>query len=42
MLFPLLQKIEVTNKSVFDLLSKTTEYLQPNPGENHTMCVFST
>lgn len=28
------QKIEVTNKSVFDLLSKTTEYLQPNPGKN--------
>lgn len=28
-----LQKIEVTNKSVFDLLSKTTEYLQPNPGK---------
>lgn len=27
------QKIEVTNKSVFDLLSKTTEYLQPNPGK---------
>ncbi|KAM7406629.1 hypothetical protein PAMP_000999 [Pampus punctatissimus] len=26
------RKIEVTNKSVFDLLSKTTEYLQPNPG----------
>uniref|UniRef100_A0A8D3DDB7 BAR domain-containing protein n=1 Tax=Scophthalmus maximus TaxID=52904 RepID=A0A8D3DDB7_SCOMX len=25
------RKIEVTNKSVFDLLSKTTEYLQPNP-----------
>lgn len=40
MLFPLLQKIEVTNKSVFDLLSKTTEYLQPNPGENHTMCCY--
>ncbi|CAB1339078.1 unnamed protein product [Coregonus sp. 'balchen'] len=26
------RKIEVTNKSVLDLLSKTTEYLQPNPG----------
>ncbi|XP_029353829.1 endophilin-A3a isoform X2 [Echeneis naucrates] len=25
------RKIEVTNKSVFDLLAKTTEYLQPNP-----------
>ncbi|XP_023669660.1 endophilin-A3a isoform X2 [Paramormyrops kingsleyae] len=25
------RKIEVTNKSVVDLLSKTTEYLQPNP-----------
>lgn len=30
--FPPLQKIEVTNKSVFELLTKTTEYLQPNPG----------
>uniref|UniRef100_A0A672YET3 SH3-domain GRB2-like 3a n=1 Tax=Sphaeramia orbicularis TaxID=375764 RepID=A0A672YET3_9TELE len=33
------RKIEVTNKSVLDLLSKTTEYLQPNPdpraGEDH-------
>uniref|UniRef100_A0A665U156 SH3-domain GRB2-like 3a n=1 Tax=Echeneis naucrates TaxID=173247 RepID=A0A665U156_ECHNA len=28
------RKIEVTNKSVFDLLAKTTEYLQPNPGPN--------
>lgn len=26
------QKIEVTNKSVFELITKTTEYLQPNPG----------
>ncbi|XP_078479340.1 LOW QUALITY PROTEIN: endophilin-A3-like [Lampetra planeri] len=25
------RKIEVTNKMVFDLLSRTTEYLQPNP-----------
>uniref|UniRef100_A0A7N6A8N1 BAR domain-containing protein n=1 Tax=Anabas testudineus TaxID=64144 RepID=A0A7N6A8N1_ANATE len=25
------RKIEVTNKLVFDLLSRTTEYLQPNP-----------
>lgn len=27
------QKVEVTNKSVFDLLSRTQEYLQPNPGK---------
>uniref|UniRef100_A0A3P8S0Q9 BAR domain-containing protein n=1 Tax=Amphiprion percula TaxID=161767 RepID=A0A3P8S0Q9_AMPPE len=25
------KKIEVTSKSVFDLLSKTTEYLEPGP-----------
>uniref|UniRef100_A0A8C2FEN0 Uncharacterized protein n=1 Tax=Cyprinus carpio TaxID=7962 RepID=A0A8C2FEN0_CYPCA len=31
----LLQKIEVTNKSLFELVTKTTEYLQPNPGMNH-------
>lgn len=27
-----LQKIEVTSKSLVELLSRTTEYLQPNPG----------
>uniref|UniRef100_A0A3Q1JT28 Uncharacterized protein n=1 Tax=Anabas testudineus TaxID=64144 RepID=A0A3Q1JT28_ANATE len=30
------RKIEVTNKLVFDLLSRTTEYLQPNPGKNES------
>lgn len=28
----LFQKIDVTNKAVAELLSKSTEYLQPNPG----------
>uniref|UniRef100_A0AAY5E9A9 BAR domain-containing protein n=1 Tax=Electrophorus electricus TaxID=8005 RepID=A0AAY5E9A9_ELEEL len=28
------RKIDVTNKSVFELITKTTEYLQPNPGRN--------
>lgn len=39
-LFPPLQKIEVTNKSVFELITKTTEYLQPNPGMNHRSDIF--
>ncbi|XP_075966038.1 endophilin-A3a isoform X3 [Anarhichas minor] len=36
------QKIEVTNKSVFDLLSKTTEYLQPNPASRAKLNMLNT
>ncbi|TKS69432.1 Endophilin-A3 Endophilin-3 SH3 domain-containing GRB2-like protein 3 SH3p13 [Collichthys lucidus] len=36
------RKIEVTNKSVFDLLSKTTEYLQPNPASRAKLNMLST
>ncbi|KAG7258031.1 hypothetical protein CRUP_036108 [Coryphaenoides rupestris] len=35
-------KIEVTNKSVFDLLSKTTEYLQPNPASRAKLGMLNT
>lgn len=34
-----LQKIEVTNKSIAELLSKTIEYLQPNPGKMTCFCL---
>lgn len=27
------QKVEVTSKAVVEVISKTSEYLQPNPGE---------
>lgn len=33
------QKIEVTNKSIVELLSKTIEYLQPNPGKMTCVCL---
>ncbi|KAM3876628.1 endophilin-A3a isoform 3-T3 [Diretmus argenteus] len=36
------RKIEVTNKSVFDLLSKTTEYLQPNPASRAKLGMLNT
>ncbi|XP_019935252.1 endophilin-A3a isoform X2 [Paralichthys olivaceus] len=36
------RKIEVTNKSVFDLLSKTTEYLQPNPASRAKLNMLTT
>ncbi|XP_068566794.1 endophilin-A3a isoform X4 [Cebidichthys violaceus] len=36
------RKIEVTNKSVFDLLSKTTEYLQPNPASRAKLNMLNT
>ncbi|KAL6112704.1 sh3gl3 [Pungitius sinensis] len=36
------RKIEVTNKSVFDLLSKTTEYLQPNPASRAKLSMLNT
>lgn len=35
----LFQKIDVTNKAVTELLSKSTEYLQPNPGRIGTIGV---
>ncbi|KAM8894712.1 endophilin-A3a isoform 1-T1 [Spinachia spinachia] len=36
------RKIDVTNKSVFDLLSKTTEYLQPNPASRAKLNMLNT
>ncbi|XP_010769566.1 endophilin-A3-like, partial [Notothenia coriiceps] len=36
------RKIDVTNKSVFDLLSKTTEYLQPNPASRAKLNLLNT
>lgn len=33
----LFQKIDITNKAVTELLSKSTEYLQPNPGRTGTI-----
>uniref|UniRef100_A0A3B5B1Q9 Endophilin-A3-like n=1 Tax=Stegastes partitus TaxID=144197 RepID=A0A3B5B1Q9_9TELE len=36
------RKIEVTNKLVFDLLSKTTEYLQPNPASRAKLNMLNT
>lgn len=36
------RKIEVTNKSVLDLLSKTTEYLQPNPASRAKLNMLNT
>lgn len=31
-LLVLLQKVDVTSRAVLDIMTKTTEYLQPNPG----------
>lgn len=31
-----LQKVDVTSKAVVEVISKTSEYLQPNPGEEKT------
>ncbi|KAJ8343968.1 hypothetical protein SKAU_G00312970 [Synaphobranchus kaupii] len=36
------RKIDVTNKSVIELLSKTTEYLQPNPAYRARLGMLST
>ncbi|XP_068174019.1 endophilin-A3a [Antennarius striatus] len=36
------RKIEVTNKSVFELLSRTTEYLQPNPASRARLNMLNT
>lgn len=34
LLLVLLQKVDVTSRAVLDIMTKTTEYLQPNPGTN--------
>ncbi|XDV18673.1 hypothetical protein PO909_024319 [Leuciscus waleckii] len=36
------RKIEVTNKSVFELMTKTTEYLQPNPASRAKLGMLNT
>ncbi|XP_016135901.1 endophilin-A3a isoform X1 [Sinocyclocheilus grahami] len=36
------RKIEVTNKSVFELVTKTTEYLQPNPASRAKLGMLNT
>ncbi|KAI1889703.1 hypothetical protein AGOR_G00165680 [Albula goreensis] len=36
------RKIDVTNKSVIDILSKTTEYLQPNPASRAKLGMLNT
>lgn len=36
------RKIDVTNKSVFDLITKTTEYLQPNPASRAKLGMLNT
>uniref|UniRef100_A0A3P8VEA2 SH3-domain GRB2-like 3a n=1 Tax=Cynoglossus semilaevis TaxID=244447 RepID=A0A3P8VEA2_CYNSE len=36
------RKVEVTNKSVFDLLSRTQEYLQPNPASRAKLNMLNT
>ncbi|KAG7468100.1 hypothetical protein MATL_G00139230 [Megalops atlanticus] len=36
------RKIDVTNKSVFDILAKTTEYLQPNPASRAKLGMLNT
>lgn len=35
LVFPL-QKVDVTSRAVLDIMTKTTEYLQPNPGIKYT------
>ncbi len=40
--FSHLYRKRITNKSVFELITKTTEYLQPNPGMNHRSDIFIT
>lgn len=32
--FVALQKVDVTSRAVLDIMTKTTEYLQPNPGSS--------
>ncbi|XP_026071939.1 endophilin-A3-like isoform X3 [Carassius auratus] len=36
------RKIEVTNKSLFELVTKTTEYLQPNPASRAKLGMLNT
>lgn len=36
MRFPL-QKVDITSRAVLDIMTKTTEYLQPNPGMKLTV-----
>ncbi|XP_048828187.1 endophilin-A3-like isoform X2 [Brienomyrus brachyistius] len=36
------KKIDITNKAIFDLLSKTTEYLQPNPAYRAKLGMLNT
>uniref|UniRef100_A0A4W4GDM6 SH3-domain GRB2-like 3a n=1 Tax=Electrophorus electricus TaxID=8005 RepID=A0A4W4GDM6_ELEEL len=36
------RKIDVTNKSVFELITKTTEYLQPNPASRAKLGMLNT
>ncbi|XP_017334111.1 endophilin-A3a isoform X2 [Ictalurus punctatus] len=36
------RKIDITNKSVFELLTKTTEYLQPNPASRAKLGMLNT
>ena len=40
-LLALLQKVDVTSRAVLDIMTKTTEYLQPNPGTNSHGELFS-
>ena len=34
MCFPL-QKVDITSRAMLDIMTKTTEYLQPNPGQSN-------
>lgn len=44
---PFLQKVDLTSKAVTEVLARTTEYLQPNPGEGRAFaswdfaCLFN-
>lgn len=33
-----LQKMDTTARAVMDIITKTTEYLQPNPGDINQLC----
>lgn len=35
-----LQKVDVTSKAVVEVLARTIEYLQPNPGRAPAGCTF--
>lgn len=34
-----LQKVDTTARAVLDIMTKTTEYLQPNPGDIYRLCM---